>query len=166
MTEQQYICYFEQLAAQARFMGHSELKPHFFMATGDNYQEVEKAVRSRLNFPALILDQYTDDILTSQDNCRSQIRGGFSVLCKIGKGADAVRLAQAEARVLAQKIYFRLRHDVRTRLLPELKDIFLDPDLQGQPALLIAGIAAGWAYEFELTAPMSVRVDPDDWYDL
>ena len=166
MTEQQYIDYFEGLATRSRHIRHSLEEAHFFMATGDNYQEVEKAVRSRLNFPALVLDQYTDDILTAQDNCRSQIRGGFSVLCKVGKGADAVRQAQAEARTLAQKIYFRLRSDARQRQEPGLKDIFLDPDLQGQPAPLIGGIAAGWAYEFELTAPLSVRVDPEDWYDL
>lgn len=166
MTEQQYIAYFEGLALRSTLIRHSLKEPHFFMATNDNFQEVEKAVRNRLHFPALVLDQYVDDILTRQDNYRTQIKGGFSVLCKVTNSADGVRLAQADARVIAQKFFFRLRIDIQKRQDLNLKDVYLDPDLQGQPAPLIGGIAAGWGYEFELIAPLNVSINPDDWFDL
>jgi len=168
MSEQEYIDYFEALAKSHKAIRHTPEKPRFFVANDNNYTEVEKKVRSGLNLPAIVIDQYYDDLDRSNDNYLAQVMGGITVLVKC-KGADPVdvRRARAEARAIALSFINRMYYDCRfpkgtlynKRIIPSTR-------FEGEPTPTIAEIATGWGYPFEWKMPTTVALSPDDWSDL
>lgn len=168
MTEQQYIDYFESLATQMAAIRHTPDKKRFFVIQDDSMNEVNQRVRSGLTYPVLLLDQYYDELLTEADNYRSVIKGGFSILCEVDlKVPKAFRQARQQAREIALKIVKRIRYDCRTpgSALFGFR-VVADTNYAGEPAPLVNNLATGWAYQFELTLPTSVKVEPADWDDL
>ncbi|OIN59816.1 hypothetical protein [Arsenicibacter rosenii] len=162
MTEEQYISYFEGLAAAHTAIQHSEACPRFWVADNDEYTEVVQAVRTKLNLPCLLLDQYVDDVDDSQDNFRVNVSGGFSVLVRFEQGnSRAQRDARHQARMIALQILRRFRADCRKQAFG--KGVLLSPPFTGESTPVLGGIAVGWSYGFTLSAPLSVA--PDDCWD-
>ncbi|QIP14750.1 hypothetical protein G8759_20075 [Spirosoma aureum] len=168
MSEQEYIDYFEYLARQHKALLHTDTEPRFYVLRDDNRADLEQAVRSKLLLPALVLDQYYDDLDRSSDNFRATILGGLSVLVKCKKqDPDDVRRARAEARQLALSFINRMYRDCRhPNGILASKRINPSMQFQGEPAPILAEIATGWGYPFEWSMPTSVAVSPDDWADL
>ena len=168
MTEQEYIDYFRTLATKHKAILHTPEKPRFFVAHDNNYTEVDMKVRSGLNLPAIVIDQYYDDLDRTNDNYLMQVMGGISVLVAC-KGADPVdvRRARAEARDIAKSFINRMYRDCRAmngalyhkRIIPSTR-------FEGEPTPTIAEKATGWGYPFEWKMPTTVALSPDDWSDL
>ena len=168
MTEQEYIDYFEGLASRHTAILHTAEQPRFFVAHDNNYTEVDKKVRSGLRLPAVVLDQYYDDLDRSQDNFRLRIMGGLSILvkCRAQDPLD-VRRARQVARQIALSFINRMYRDCRQptgllfghRIVPTTR-------FEGEPTQTIAEIATGWGYPFEWQMPTTVALNSDDWTDL
>lgn len=168
MTETEYIAYFENLATQHKAIRHDPVSnPAFYVVHDDNMTELEQAIRSKLALPALLLDQYFDDIDTTQDNNRLKIEGGFSIICKLEVGSTAsVRAAREAARLIARSVLNRIRKDLRPGGVLEAKRVFMNPLNQGEPTPVMGGNAVGWGYNLTFLLPTPVAVSADDWLDL
>ncbi|GAB3550515.1 hypothetical protein [Spirosoma fluminis] len=168
MSEQEYIDYFRNLATKHTAIQHSETNNRFYVASDNNRTSLDQAVRKKLKLPAVVIDQYLDDLDRTSDNYRLKIYGGVSVLVTCnGKDPDDVRRAQAEARIIALSFVNRMYRDCRhPQGLLVNKRIIPSTEFEGEPAQTIAEIAAGWGYPFEWTMPTTVAVSADDWLDL
>lgn len=167
MTEADYIRYFEQLAERHVHLRHTASQPHFFYNDDDTMSAVEQAVRSKLHLPCLVLDSYSDTLLTENDNFRTVVVGGFSVLCKTVAG-DSVsrRQARQQARDIGLALVKRFRRDCLTPTgTLYLRKAKPDLDFEGN-AVKLGESAVGWAYEIRLTLPATVQVESDEWTDL
>lgn len=170
MTEPEYIAYFENLAKQHKAVLHTDdpKDQHFFVVKDDNRTEVENAIRNGLKFPAVLLDQYMDNLETDSDNYRLRIMGGISVLVTCTVKPEDIRRARDEARTIALSFLKRMRRDcLYARGALAMRNIKPDTTFQGEPVeLLGSGTATGWGYPFEWLLPTQVVVDAGDWSDL
>lgn len=169
MNEQDYIDYFRELASKHTAIQHTDQKPHFYVMRDDDLGGLNAALGNSgdLRLPALVLDQYLDDLNRENDNFRYTISGGISVLvqCQVSDPTD-VRRAQSEARRIALSIINRMFYDCRNpngslygkRLTPSEK-------FPGEPFPLLKD-STGWGYPFDWTLPTSVALNADDWSDL
>lgn len=167
MTEPEYIDYFQTLAARNKRIHHTEQDPAFFVVKDDNYTEVQTAVRE-MNLPALLLDQYMDDLMTDNDNNRLQVKGGFSIMCPVEAGdPDSLRAARDQARSIALSVLKRVRRDILT-VTGDLARFKILPSMtySGQETPPLTNTSTGWSYAFDWIMPISVAVDPGDWSDL
>lgn len=169
MTEPEYIAYFENLATQHTALRHNPAvagEAAFFLVADDNMTELEVAVRNKLKLPALLLDQYFDELDTNQDNNRLRIEGGFSVICQIEVGNTAsVRAARHQARLIARSILARVRKDLRPGGPLAGLSVFMNPVNAGEPTPVLGGNATGWGYALTWWMPTSVALDANDWLD-
>ncbi|QIP16823.1 hypothetical protein G8759_31360 [Spirosoma aureum] len=168
MNELDYIAYFENLARQHKALRHSEQECHFFVVSDSSKAEIEQAIAKKLRLPALLLDQYLDDLETGHDNFRLRVMGGVTVLVKCQSGdAQDRRRARDEARTIALSLLNRMRRDVRTAgSALQQKGVVLDIEFKGEPAPFVLQSADGWGYGFEWLLPTSVKIDAEQWLDL
>lgn len=168
MTEPEYNAYFEDLAAKSVAIAHSAEHPAFYVVRDNNLAELENAIRSRLNLPAFLLDQYFDDVDTENDNYRLTVHGGLSVVCRVEVGNSlSIRTARHQARTIALQFLKRLRMETRTPGSDLYgRRIQLSTHHTGEMSDIIAGgIATGWGYSFTMTMPHAVAVEASDWQD-
>lgn len=169
MSEQDYIDYFADLATKNKAIRHQPDQNRFYVVHDNNQDELTKALKQKLRVPAVLLDQYYDDIDRTQDNPRLVIQGGISVLVKCNTSdVNDVRRARAEARAIARQFINRMYKHARTPGSPlynETQKVSVSAQFQGQPTEDLAGYA-GWGYPFELTLAQNVAVIDDDWDDL
>ncbi|MCX6216492.1 hypothetical protein [Spirosoma sp.] len=170
MTEPEYIAYFEGLASKHKAIRHvpgDESSQGFFLVQDDNMAELEQAVRNKLQLPALLLDQYFDELDTTQDNNRLRIEGGFSIICKIEQGDTAsIRAARHQARLIARSVLGRLRKELRPGGGLSAQNVVMLPVNAGEPTPILGGNATGWGYAITWQMPTSMAVSTDDWLDL
>lgn len=167
MSEPEYIAYFEFIARKHRAIAHSDTQTSFFVVKDDNLAEVQQAVRDTLHLPALLLDQYIDDVLTDNDNYRLLVKGGFSVLETFESGNQVdMRQARAEARRIAGTIINRIRRDCLAATGPLASfRILPGSTYSGDDTPIVSNTSVGWSYNFMWTMPRAVALNPDDWLD-
>lgn len=168
MTEQDYIDYFSDLATKNLAIGHTPDQPRFYVIHDNNMKELTNAMRN-LRVPALLIDQYYDDIDRTNDNPRLVISGGLSVLvkCKTGDIKD-VRRAREEARQIARQFLNRMFRDSRTPgtvLCRQGRAVTVSTQYQGEPIEDMENFA-GWGYPFVWTVAQNVAVVNTEWDDL
>lgn len=167
MTEQDYIDYFEELARRHTAIGHTVEQPRFHVVRQDNLTELTKAVRSRLLLPCVVIDQYYDELLRTNDNYRLRIQGGLSILVRCQQSSpDDLRRAQAEARTIALSFVNRMYADSRKPgTVLAVRRVTVATEFTGEPYPVVAEIATGWGYAIDWLVPTTVPVDPADWSD-
>ena len=167
MTETQYINYFETLARLNTTINHTDEVPRFYVTRQDNLTELVLALRNRLQLPCVVIDQYYDELLRTNDNYRLRIQGGLSVLVRCTKSSpDDVRRAQSEARTIALSFLNRMYLDSRTPgTLLHTNRVTVATEFNGEAYPTVAEIATGWGYAIDWLAPTSVTVEPADWSD-
>jgi hypothetical protein len=122
-----------------------------------------------IKLPCVLIDQYYDSPSRVNDNYRTTITGGVTVLVKLNRKGDEneVRRAEHEAAQLALKFINRMYYDCRDRKGKLYnKRITPSAEYEGEPFPTMTDIAAGWGYPFELEVPASFVVDPEDWSDM
>ncbi|QJD79553.1 hypothetical protein [Spirosoma rhododendri] len=168
MTEQDYIDYFTDLATKNLAIGHTPDRPRFYVIHDNNMSELTNAMRN-LRVPALLIDQYYDDIDRTQDNPRLRISGGLNVLVKCNTGdTKDVRRAREEARQIARQFLNRMFNDSRTPgsvLCRQGRAVTVSTQYQGEPMADMQNYA-GWGYPFEWTVAQNVAVVNNEWDDL
>ncbi|GAB3958151.1 hypothetical protein GCM10028805_51920 [Spirosoma harenae] len=167
MTESEYIAYFENIAAQHAAIRHNvENRKAFFVVHDDNLSELETAIPN-MSLPALLLDQYYDDLDAESDNKRITVLGGISIICKVEMGnTKSIRQAREQARQIARSILNRLRYECQMGLVANQPYIKLSFNQNGSPTPAIAGgSATGWGYSFELLMPTKTAIKAEDWLD-
>lgn len=166
MTEQEYIDYFEGLASKHRAIRHDPAgRKAFYVVHDDNLTELMQAI-PEMALPALLLDQYYDELDTENDNNRLRVLGGVSVICKVEPGnRQSVRDGRAEARRIVRSILNRVKKDCRYGGALASKTVLLSNSFSGEPTGIMGGTATGWGYPFTLQMPTSTAVVADDWLD-
>lgn len=168
MSEQDYIDYFTDLATKNKAIGHTPEQPRFYVIHDNDMTELTKAIRS-LRVPALLIDQYYDDIDRTNDNPRLVISGGLNVLVKYTTGdTKDLRRAREEARQIARQFLNRMFKDSRTPgtvLCRQGRAVTVSTQYQGEPLEEMQGFA-GWGYPFQWTLAQNLAVVADDWDDL
>lgn len=167
MNELDYIAYFENLARQHTAIQHSDDACHFLVISEYSKAELEDALSKKLRLPALLLDQYMDDLDTTHDNNLDRIEGGFTLLVKCQKGnLIDQRRARDEARQIARSIIKRIKKDLLPGGTLAAKCVRIDGEFKGDPAPFAPASSDGWGYGFSWILPTMVNVDPADWADL
>ncbi len=169
MSEQEYIDYWTDLATRNKAIRHRPEQNRFYVIHDNDITELSKALSQKLRVPAVLLDQYYDDIDRTQDNPRLVIEGGINVLVKCVKG-DVIdmRRARAEARTIARQLINRMFRDSRTPGSPlynQTRKVTVSTQFRGEPFDALENYA-GWGYPFEWTLVQNVAVIDGEWDDL
>lgn len=167
MTEAEYIAYFENLARQHSAIRHDPDADRraFYVVHDDNLTELMQAIPN-MALPALLLDQYYDELDSENDNNRLRVLGGVSIICKVEPGnTQSVRESRAEARRIVRSILNRVRKDCRFGGILAKQTMLMSTSMSGEPTGIMGGTATGWGYSFTLLMPTSTAVVAGDWLD-
>jgi hypothetical protein len=148
--EEFYSRYFADFAARHPQLLHADDDPHFWELTDvDRLTDLNKAVKDKLGFPALVLRPFTDEPTDEADNGQQMLSGAFTILLKIDASDwDSIRTARYQARRIALEMLIMMRHDARSGILQQRK-IHVERSYPGSDEPVVAGTATGWTYEFD-----------------
>lgn len=167
MNQQEYVDYFEELARQHAVIRHTDEQKRFYVVKDNEYSVVTRNIRN-LRLPCVLLDQYYDTPSRTNDNFKTTVTGGITVLIATRKGDENdERRAQQEAARIAQSFLNRMFFDC-TAMKGKLFNRRIKPstEFEGEPFPTIADVAAGWGYPFEWELPHSFAIDKNDWLDM
>ncbi|MGB4776635.1 MAG: hypothetical protein WBP45_15765 [Daejeonella sp.] len=166
MTDTFYQDYFKGLAENLKAIGHVDdtHEAFFVIEDMDNMQEVQEAIRRRLKTPALLLEDFEDDLTDENaDNNQERLIGAFSVIIRVEKNDTLLkRSAKADARKIAREIVFEMKRNTLNGLLAD-NGIICKIQSKGFGIGPVADNCYGWRYSFMWMASMNTVRDAGDW---
>jgi len=157
----QLVSYFEGIARNHVAIRHSETEKHFYRFEID---EVLAGLKN-INYPALILEAYALEFSDNKsDNPMKHRKGAFTLLGHVDdKGDyDGIHLLWDELETIADDILARIRADKRNPAIRIVKDFNIE-EVEGSIIANRVGNDYGLRFEFTLTSPAPLDVDPTRW---
>ena len=154
--------YFESLAIGHKSILHSPSEKHFFRF---ELEEFMTGMKSRINYPALILEgydfQFTD---STSDNVHKVINCAFMLVGKISdKGDyDAIHALWDQLEEIGDELIVKILDDKRNRNV-EVLSYFNIGDVSGAPLTDMNLIHYGFRYDFKLSWPLTNDINPVMW---
>lgn len=166
MTENFYIDYFEGLATRLKAIAHNETshKAFFVIESVDDMREVQESLRRNMVTPALLLEEFEDDLSDNNaDNNREVIRGAIAVIVRVSaKDVVSIRDARNQARAIARKLVFKMKRDSINGYLAE-NGITAKLESKGFGVGPVADNCFGWRYDFTWSSSLNTADDSADW---
>jgi len=166
MTEDFYNDYFEDLATRLKAIAHNEAdhRAFFVIESIDEMREVQENIRKNMVTPALLLEEFEDDLNDfNADNNREILQGAIAVVLRISaKDTPSIRDARKQARAIARKLVFKMKRDSVNGILSE-NNITSKLESKGFPVGPVADNCYGWRYDFTWSTSLNIADDPADW---
>jgi len=165
-TEELYIDYFEDLAGRVPEINHSPAQPKFWINFEEgSIEELEAALRSKLQFPCLVIDE---QMLESNGGSGQKItlQGGFAVLGKYPhKNPEALRALRLSTMRIARKVIAQMKRDTTAAFGQSdiLNKVVQIGKIKQRPTPVILNVATGWAVEFEWILADDITFGMDDY---
>lgn len=159
--------YFENLAKAHKEIAHSnERKAFHFIADKYDLDEFDKAIKSCVKFPSLLLDSIEGSLDDNDSaNYTDQINFAFSILIK-AKGRLEIREARKKAKRIGLEIITRMRADKNKGKLFNNPLINMQIKSNYEPIGKIDPDLFGYIFTVSIICPFSFSPNSTTWSDL
>ena len=121
-----YVAYFESIARSHVDIGHTDESKHFFRF---ELADLLTQVRTKMKFPALVLEGYDFNFQDSKsDNVMKSRNGAFMLLKKVSDKGDlnAIQKVYDEMEVIGDEILIKMLDDKRNNNNNVVRDFQMD----------------------------------------
>lgn len=159
------VKYFEMVATNHHQINHSDYEKHFFRMQID--EVINGLNSSRLNFPALILEEYSFSFTDHHsDNILKTRTGAFILLEHLPDRGnyDLMHEIWDKLEIIGTDILLRMKADKRNPETPVVRHF----DFNSVEAMLLmnkAGSNIGVRFVYNLTGTVSSNIDNTTWKD-
>jgi len=164
MDHSDYISFFEDLATKHKSILHSPTEKHFFRA---NIEEVITGLRSKIKFPAMVLESYEVRLIDyKSDNIYMAPVGAFSIIDKVERdNYDKENEAINTCMLIGIDIITAIREEYQNfRNNPNRKIKYFDPaTVTGYKVGPLFENCFGYRFEFQIGNPLSLKYDASKW---
>jgi hypothetical protein len=157
----QLVNYFENIARQHVAIQHTDKSKHFYRFEID---EMLTGLKN-INYPALILEAYAIGFTDNgSDNVLKDRKGAFTLMGHVSDSGNyqAIHELWDELETIADDILARIRADKRNPAIKVVK-AFDIASVEGSIISNQVGKDYGLRFEFTLTSPAPLDVDPTRW---
>lgn len=158
----EYIAYFEAIAATHVDIGHTAGESHFFLM---DLEEVIRGLKNKVNFPALILEDYTFGFSDNKsDNVLKKRSTAFMIVDRVADqgNSTSIKAVLDHMEEIGDEIIIKMLHDKRELATKVVRDFQIE-EVHAVPIYHDIDHFYGFRYEFSISSSRTNSIDPDKW---